>query len=61
MAPTIRQSLDQAAPRPQTPYYNEVSTSIQRTWHPLESVSPETTPEETAALITAVLRKEELL
>jgi multiple sugar transport system substrate-binding protein len=61
MADLIRQSLQQAAPRPQTPYYNEVSTCIQRTWHPLESVSPDATPQATTDLITAVLRKEELL
>ncbi|MDO5683953.1 MAG: extracellular solute-binding protein, partial [Propionibacteriaceae bacterium] len=28
MAPLIRESLDMAKPRPQTPYYNEVSTAI---------------------------------
>lgn len=61
MAATIRQSLQQAAPRPQTPYYNEVSASIQRTWHPTTTVDPRTTPAETARVITAVLRKEDLL
>ena len=30
MAPVIRESLEQAAPRPQTPYYSEVSSSLQR-------------------------------
>ncbi len=34
MAPAIAQSLQQAKPRPQTPYYSEVSESIQRTYHP---------------------------
>lgn len=61
MAATIRQSLKQAAPRPQTPYYNEVSSTIQRTWHPLGAVDPGTTPHRTAEIIKAVLRKEDLL
>jgi multiple sugar transport system substrate-binding protein len=61
MAATIRESLRQAVPRPQTPYYNEVSSVIQRTWHPLGAVDPQTTPERTARTIRAVLRKEDLL
>ena len=32
-------------PRPQTPYYNEVSTGLQQTWHPPSAVDPETTPD----------------
>lgn len=61
MAATIRESLQHAVPRPQTPYYNEVSSVIQRTWHPLSAVDPQTTPERTARTIRAVLRKEDLL
>lgn len=61
MADTIRTSLQQAAPRPQTPYYNEVSATIQRVWHPVTSVNPASTPKETADTIRAVLRKEDLL
>jgi multiple sugar transport system substrate-binding protein len=61
MASTIRQSLQQAAPRPQTPYYNEVSATIQRTWHPTTSVTPQQTPAETARIIRAVLQKKDLL
>lgn len=61
MADVIRQSLEQAAPRPQTPYYNEVSTGLQQTWHPPSSVTPEVTPKESTDLITAVLRGEQLL
>jgi multiple sugar transport system substrate-binding protein len=61
MAPTIRDSLEQAATRPQTPYYSEVSSSIQRTYHPPSSVEPGRTGERAANLIEAVLRKEELL
>ncbi len=34
MADLIRESIDDAGPRPITPYYGDVSTSVQRTWHP---------------------------
>ncbi|OLM14829.1 extracellular solute-binding protein [Pseudonocardia sp. Ae505_Ps2] len=61
MAPVIAQSLQQAKPRPQTPYYSEVSESIQRTYHPTAGIDPPTVGPATAALIKAVLAKEELL
>jgi multiple sugar transport system substrate-binding protein len=61
MAPVIRESLEQAASRPQTAYYSEVSTSLQREYHPPESVDPEETGAEAAELIQAVLAKEALL
>jgi multiple sugar transport system substrate-binding protein len=61
MADVIRQSLEQAAPRPQTPYYNEVSQGLQETWHAPSSVNPDTTPEESTTFIVEVLRGERLL
>jgi multiple sugar transport system substrate-binding protein len=61
MAPTILQSLEQAAPRPQTAYYSEVSGGLQREYHPTSSVNPKTTPQKATDFITAVLRKEQLL
>lgn len=61
MADVIRESLEQAAPRPQTPYYNEVSTGLQETWHPPADVDPDTTPRRSTDFITAVLRGEALL
>ncbi|MGY1737294.1 extracellular solute-binding protein [Geodermatophilus sp. SYSU D00684] len=60
-APLIRESLRQAAPRPQTAYYNEVSFGIQRTYHPPEAIVPGVTGEQAAALIQAVLAGEQLL
>ncbi len=60
-APVILQSLQQAAPRPQTPYYSEVSGGVQREYHPPSSVDPEQTPQSATELIEAVLRKEQLL
>jgi ABC-type glycerol-3-phosphate transport system substrate-binding protein len=61
MAGTIRDSLQLAAPRPQTPFYNEVSTGIQQTWAPPGAVDPESTPGSSSAFITSVLRGEQLL
>lgn len=61
MAATIRQSLEQAAPRPQTAYYNEVSGGIQREYHPPSSVQPDETGAAADELIGAVLRGEQLL
>jgi multiple sugar transport system substrate-binding protein len=60
-APVIRESLEMAAPRPLTPYYSEVSGSIQREFHPPASVDPQSTPEQATDLISAVLAGEELL
>ena len=61
MAPVIRESLEQAAPRPQTAYYSEISSSLQRVYHPPGKVQPGKTGKEAADLIQAVLRKEKLL
>ena len=61
MANVIKQSLEQAAPRPQTPYYNEVSVGLQETWHPPSSVNPDTTPQTSTAFITDVLHGNALL
>ena len=61
MATTIRDSLQIAAPRPQTPFYNEVSTGIQQTWAPPSAVDPDTTPGSSSIFITQVLRGERLL
>ncbi|OLT53366.1 extracellular solute-binding protein [Cellulosimicrobium sp. CUA-896] len=61
MADLIRDSLEQAAPRPKTPFYNEVSTGLQQTWYPPSDVDPQTTPERSTDYITAVLRGERLL
>jgi len=60
MADLIVESLDQAAPRPLTPYYSEVSSSLQREFHPPSSVN-ENTPAATADLIQAVINGEVLL
>jgi multiple sugar transport system substrate-binding protein len=60
MAALIRQSINDAGPRPITPYYNDVSTSVQITWHPATDVTAQT-PEETATFMTDVLQGKRLL
>jgi trehalose/maltose transport system substrate-binding protein len=61
MAPVIRDSLQAAAPRPQTAYYSEVSGGIQRDFHPPADVQPDVTGKRADDLISAVLRGDELL
>jgi multiple sugar transport system substrate-binding protein len=61
MADTIRESLELAAPRPQTVFYNEVSTSLQQNFAPPDLVDPAITPQETSDFIVSVLRGENLL
>ena len=61
MADLIRDSINDAGPRPITPYYGDVSTSVQRTWHPANSVQSPETPEETDSYMGEVLQGERLL
>jgi multiple sugar transport system substrate-binding protein len=61
MADLIRSSIDAAAPRPQTPYYTDVSTATVRSFHPPSSVDPNRTPGTTAKLIVDVLHDRVLL
>jgi multiple sugar transport system substrate-binding protein len=61
MADTIRESLEIAEPRVQTPYYGDVSTALQRTFSPPEDVSPQDTPARATDLIRDVLAGEALL
>jgi multiple sugar transport system substrate-binding protein len=61
MAALIRDSINAAQPRPITPYYSDVSASVQGTWHPPASVNPAMTPKSTADFIPKVLHDEVLL
>jgi multiple sugar transport system substrate-binding protein len=61
MADLIRESIDSAGPRPITPYYNDVSTSVQLTWHPSDDVRAPQTPKETSVFMTDVLNGDRLL
>ena len=61
MADDIRQSINDGAPRPKTPYYTDVSTATQRSFHPPASVDPARTPGRAARLIVDVLKDKVLL
>jgi multiple sugar transport system substrate-binding protein len=61
MADLIRDSIDDAAPRPVTPYYTDVSAATVRAFHPPRAVDPRTTPAAAARLIVDVLGDRVLL
>ena len=61
MADDLRASLAEGAPRPRTPYYTDVSTAVQRTFHPPASVEPGRAPARSAKLIVDVLKDRVLL
>ncbi len=61
MADLIRQSIDEAGPRPASPFYNDVSAAVVDVFHPLRSVDPHRTPSDAAHRVDAVLHDEELL
>jgi len=61
MADEIRTSIDGAAPRPKTPYYTDVSSAVQRTFHPQAAVDPNRAPARASKLIVDVLHDKVLL
>ena len=61
MADDLRTSLAEGAPRPRTPYYTDVSTAVQRSFHPPASVDPNRAPDRAAKLIVNVLKDKVLL
>jgi multiple sugar transport system substrate-binding protein len=60
MAALIRDSINTAAPRPITPYYADVSESVQRLWSPPTAVNA-STPQRTAKFLPKVLHDKVLL
>ncbi|QQB12946.1 extracellular solute-binding protein [Brevibacterium casei] len=60
-APVIAESLQVSAARPLTPYYNEVTGGIQKSWHPPEAVRPDSTPARSQEFILEILKGERLL
>jgi multiple sugar transport system substrate-binding protein len=56
----FQQSVDQAGPRPVTPYWSDISGAIQSTWHPPASVGAGT-PAKSAGFISDVLHGRRLL
>ncbi|HEV7861616.1 MAG TPA: extracellular solute-binding protein [Acidimicrobiia bacterium] len=61
MADLIRESINDAAPRPKTPYYTDVSAAVARTFHPPAAVRPERTPAAADRLVAGVLHDRVLL
>jgi multiple sugar transport system substrate-binding protein len=61
MADLMRTSINEAGPRPITPFYGDVSAAIQRDWHPPASLDPATAPRVSAELISDVLHDKRLL
>jgi multiple sugar transport system substrate-binding protein len=56
----FQRSVDAAAPRSVTPYWSDISSAIQSTWHAPISVTP-TTPQKSATFISDVLKGKTLL
>lgn len=53
-------SIESAGPRPVSPYWSDISSAIQSTWHPPGSVGP-STPQGSATFIADVLAGRKLL
>lgn len=56
----FKDSVDAAAPRSVTPYWSDISSAIQSTWHPPASVN-QSTPEKSTTFIDDVLHGRALL
>jgi len=59
-ADLIRESIAQGGPRPLTPFYVDIAGSVIQTWHPPDSVVPQT-PSETDRFMADVLAGRRLL
>ncbi|MDT9594458.1 extracellular solute-binding protein [Nocardioides zeae] len=57
----FRESIEDGGPRPKSAFYNQISGSVQSTWHPPADVDPERTPERSANFIRDVLGGKALL
>lgn len=55
------ESVDTGGPRPKSAFYSQISSAIQSRWHSPRSVSPDSTPKQSADFLTAILRGEALL
>jgi multiple sugar transport system substrate-binding protein len=56
----FKESVDAAAPRTVTPYWSDISSSLQSTWHPPSGVDAET-PERSKEFIEEILKGGKLL
>lgn len=57
----FQESIESGGPRPKSAFYNQISGSVQSTWHPPAEVNPDTTPERSADFIRDVLSGKALL
>ncbi len=55
-----RESIEEAGPRPATPYWATIVNAILSRWHPPRSVDPDKTPTDSAKFVRSVLRGESL-
>ena len=55
-----RESIEEAGPRPATPYWATIVNAILSRWHPPRAVDPETTPEQSEKFVRSVLRGDSL-
>ena len=60
-ADLLRESIDDAAPRPVSPAYNDISRAIYTTIHPLRSIDPRQDAEELEDKVSKAVRSEGLL
>ncbi|WP_322919974.1 extracellular solute-binding protein [Nocardioides renjunii] len=56
-----RTSVDEGGPRPKSPFYSQISSAVQSVWHSPTSVTPDSTPQESADFLTEVLAGRSLL
>jgi multiple sugar transport system substrate-binding protein len=61
MYEAIREGLTDAAPRPISAFYGDVTGAIQQGFHPPDSLSEDTTPTQTADFLEAVLDNSKML
>lgn len=61
MADLFRESLEAAVPRPQSQFYSDISTGLQRSFSPPNEVDPDSTPKQAQEFLLAVIRGERLL
>jgi multiple sugar transport system substrate-binding protein len=61
MAALVRESIRDAAARPRTPWWSDVSAAIQREFHPARDVRADRTPAAADRLVSDVLHDRALL
>ncbi|MBC7630503.1 extracellular solute-binding protein [Aeromicrobium sp.] len=54
-------SVDTGGPRPKSAFYSQISSAVQSKWHSPTSVNPNSTPEQSAAFLKAILSGKALL